>query len=109
MEKKVVKGVLLFLCLMIFLSALPVVYAESGQAVGGSTFKERLQTRSKQFNDTWLNAPRRRHTDSDTSGTRQDAFKKRCKTFNDAWLNAPRRQHTDSSPYEVVAASKKVK
>ena len=86
----------MLLCLVVIFGALDLAYATSNTAVGGSTFKERLQSRSKQFNDTWLNAPRKRHTDSDTSGARQAAFKKECQTFNGTWLNAPRKRHTDS-------------
>ena len=109
MKKKSLGVMSMALMLVTILSSLDLVYAGTA---GQSAFKERVQKRSKEFNSTWLNAPRRRHTDSDylhpgptQTPERQMAFKKRSERFNDTWVNAPRNRHADTATTEARQAT----
>ena len=101
MKKKPLRVMIMALAVVTILSSLDLVYAGTA---GESTFKQRLQRHSKEFNSTWLNAPRRRHTDSNylhpsptQTPERQMAFKKRTERFNDTWVNTPRNRHMDTA------------
>lgn len=108
MKKNSLKVMSLILMVMMILGS-GLVYAGTEAE---STFQQRLQRHSKEFNSTWLNAPRRRHTDSDylhpaptQTPERQAAFKKRTERFNDTWVNTPRNRHTDTATTEARQAT----
>lgn len=109
MEKTMVKLFTVMLAAFVLFSG--VTPLDAGERERPSTFKDRLQQRSQKFNSTWLNAPRKKHTDSSPFDTaqkpspRQANFRTRCAAFNTTWLNAPRKRHTDSSTTEQRQAA----
>ncbi len=84
--------------------------------VYGDPYAERTERRKehwRKWEERWLRAPHRRHTDSSPMAAvsrretpeRQKEFKGRCVAWEKRWLNTPHRRHTDSGALRTASST----